>query len=219
MASILPQIEKDRKFIISCSSRSIILYFLVFLIAYVAALSILVDLHYRERNGESSSSSASAIAVVKPQLQTDVDSKRNRDRDSGNDGHHDIQNDVFFSENNNNINNGNIIRNDDATPMTIGVASTVTGCTESPFQDGAAVLKYSLDRHSAAYGNGKYNYQSYILYHPNATQCVLPLRALGFTLLERSLPVQLDEIQGDDLRERIVTNGCCGEVSYVMMGK
>ncbi|KAG7348233.1 hypothetical protein IV203_016938 [Nitzschia inconspicua] len=104
----------------------------------------------------------------------------------------------------------------DDTP-TIGVASTVTGCGESPFQDGAAVLKYSLDRHSAANGNGRYNYQTYIFYHPNATSCVLPLQALGFTLIKRATPIRVEEIQGEELRERIVKNGCCGEKELIKL--
>jgi hypothetical protein len=100
------------------------------------------------------------------------------------------------------------------TPMTIGVASTVTGCGEEPFQDGAAVLKYSLDQHRAGsgQGGGKFNYQMYILYHPDAKACVLPLQTLGYTLLERPTPVAVQDIRGEDLRERIVENGCCGEV-------
>jgi hypothetical protein len=98
------------------------------------------------------------------------------------------------------------------TTITIGIASTVTGCGSDHFVDGAAVLKYSLDRHSKKHGNSKYSYKSYILYHPNATTCVLPLQNLGYTLLERPTPVNVSDIQGQDLRERIVDNGCCGEV-------
>jgi hypothetical protein len=175
----------------------IIRYFLIFLVAYATALFTLVDLRHRENDKSNSKLSPSLSGVKRPSFQSNVYGER-----YGDSGEKD------------GVDNYNIIDNE--KPMTIGVASTVTGCTESPFQDGAAVLKYSLDRHSAAHGNGKYNYQSYILYHPNATQCVLPLRALGFTLLERSSPVQIEEIQGDELRERIVKNGCCGEVSYVI---
>jgi hypothetical protein len=102
---------------------------------------------------------------------------------------------------------------DDAT-VTIGVASTVTGCGSDHFVDGAAVLKYSLDKHRKSHkNNSKYKYKSYIMYHPDATECVLPLQNLGYILLERPTPVNIDEIQGQDLRERIANNGCCGEVA------
>lgn len=108
---------------------------------------------------------------------------------------------------------------DDDGVVTIGVASTVTSCGGDHFIDGAAVLKHSLDLHShRKIGRAsKYNYQMYILYHPNATTCVLPLRDLGFTLLERDTPVHRTDIQGEVLRERIATNGCCGELELVKL--
>jgi hypothetical protein len=57
-------------------------------------------------------------------------------------------------------------------------------------------------------------YDNIIFYHPNAGECVLPLENLGYILLERPTPINVDEIQGDGgLRERIVVTGCCGEVS------
>ena len=97
--------------------------------------------------------------------------------------------------------------------LTIAVASTITGCGSDPFIDGAAVLKYSLDVHSRS-ATSKFKYQSYVFYHPDAKECVLPLGNLGYTLLERSTPIKVEEIGGDGgLRERIVKTGCCGEVS------
>lgn len=106
----------------------------------------------------------------------------------------------------------NFVHADDGK-ITIGVASTVTGCGSDPFVDGAAVLKYSFDVHSKSEGS-KFKYKHYIMYHPDARECVLPLEALGYTLLERPTPIKVEDIRGDGgLRERIVTNGCCGEVS------
>jgi len=106
----------------------------------------------------------------------------------------------------NHIENG-----EDDGRLTIAVASTVTGCGSDPFIDGAAVLKYSLDVHSRS-ATSKFKYRTYIFYHPDAKECVLPLGNLGYTLLERSTPIKVDEIGGNGgLRERIVTNGCCGE--------
>mmetsp|Transcript_51565 Transcript_51565/g.124475 ORF Transcript_51565/g.124475 Transcript_51565/m.124475 type:complete len:351 (-) Transcript_51565:13-1065(-) len=61
----------------------------------------------------------------------------------------------------------------------------------------------------------------YILYHPNATECVKPLKDLGFTLIQRDTPVKVEEIAKDDpesfLRERISVNGCCGELELIKL--
>ena len=102
--------------------------------------------------------------------------------------------------------------NDNGRRPTIGVASTVTGCGDDSFIDGAAVLKYNLDLHSQR-PESKFNYHSYVFYHPSAKECVLPLKDLGYTLLERPTPIKVEEIRGDgELAERMVKNGCCGEV-------
>jgi len=112
----------------------------------------------------------------------------------------------------NHIENG-----EDDGRLTIAVASTVTGCGSDPFIDGAAVLKYSLDVHSRS-ATSKFKYRTYIFYHPDAKECVLPLGNLGYTLLERSTPIKVEEIGGDGgLRERIVTNGCCGEKELIKL--
>ena len=100
--------------------------------------------------------------------------------------------------------------NDDR--ITIGIASTITGCGEDPFIDGAAVLKYNLDTLSER-PESRFKYHNYVFYHPNATECALPLKDLGYILLEKPTPIKVEEIGGDGgLRERIVNNGCCGEV-------
>jgi hypothetical protein len=101
--------------------------------------------------------------------------------------------------------------------------------------DGAAVLKYSLDlvtsssskptstsSSSSTASYSKYDYQMYIMYHPNATECVAPLKDLGFTLLERDTPIRREDIgKGKEesafLRERIAVNGCCGELELIKL--
>ena len=103
-------------------------------------------------------------------------------------------------------------------PITIGFASTVTGCGKEPFTEGAAVLKYSVHL-ASIHGDmgGRYDYKMYIIYHPDASECVLPLKDLGFELLRRDTPVQVSDIQGEILRERITTNGCCGEKELIKL--
>lgn len=191
--------EKNRKRNLSCSTRSIVTFLLVFVVLYVAVLSaVVVDVRRPSSSSTEGTESKTSTNAGITKFQGDFDTASFH----GSPFHQPLtiaHEDVSVSMTTN--------------PLTIGVASTVTGCGESPFQDAAAVLKYSLDRHSAAHNNGKYNYQTYIFYHPNATQCVAPLADLGFVLLERPPPVRIEEIRGDDLRERIGNNGCCGEVS------
>jgi hypothetical protein len=57
---------------------------------------------------------------------------------------------------------------------------------------------------------GRYDYELYAIYHPDAEACVRPLEKLGYTLLKRPTPVNVSDIKGDFLRERIESNGCCG---------
>ena len=90
--------------------------------------------------------------------------------------------------------------------ITVGIAVTVTGCSKSFPLDGAAVLQYSLYRNNSF---GRYDYAFYAIYHPTAFECVAPLASLGFALLERETPVNVSEIRGTELRERISGNGTC----------
>ena len=105
------------------------------------------------------------------------------------------------------------LNKDDDGVITIGFASTVTGCGVEPFTEGGAVLKHSIHR-ASIHGTlgGRYDYKMYVIYHPNATDCTLPLADLGFELIKRDTPVNVSDIGGDFLRERIVRNGCCGEL-------
>lgn len=101
----------------------------------------------------------------------------------------------------------------------VAYAVTITDCGERneqegmhpfPITEGAAVLKHSIHVMAKRYG-----YQLYAIYHPNAQACVEPLADLGYILLKRETPVKVEEIQGDFLREKIVSNGCCGEKELI----
>jgi len=104
---------------------------------------------------------------------------------------------------------------------TIAYAVTITNCgspLEADFQiaEGAAVLQYSVHR-SSVHGNlgGRYDYKMYAIYHPEAKDCVGSLAELGYTLIERDSPVQVEEIKGKFLRERLPKSGCCGEKELI----
>jgi hypothetical protein len=102
--------------------------------------------------------------------------------------------------------------------ITIGYAVTITGCGSDPITEGAAVLKHAVHLVSSQ-GNkgGRYNYQMYAIYHPDAEVCALPLQDLGYTLLKRDTPVAVKDIQGKYLRENIEKGGCCGEKELVKL--
>jgi hypothetical protein len=104
------------------------------------------------------------------------------------------------------------------TPISIAYVVTITSCgnegndTQS-FVEGAAVLQYSIQRFRGPGIQKRSHYDStlYAIYHPDARPCVPLLEELGYVLVQRETPVAVEEIQGDFLREHIVTNGCCGE--------
>lgn len=82
----------------------------------------------------------------------------------------------------------------------------------------AAVLKYSIHQ-ASIHGNlgGRYDYKMYVIHHPNATQCAKSLEQLGYELIERPTPINVQEIEGDYLRERIENNGCCGAAELIKL--
>jgi hypothetical protein len=99
----------------------------------------------------------------------------------------------------------------------IGFAVTITECGDDfPIEDAASVLQYSLKRVSI-HGTGRYDFVLYAIYHPDAEECVKPLEGLGYTLLKRDIPIKVDEIKGDYLREKIEVNGCCGAKELIKL--
>jgi hypothetical protein len=117
----------------------------------------------------------------------------------------------------------NLQPGDNSNTAKIGYAVTITNCGTDgdmpfPITEGAAVLSYSI-RRASIHGNqgGRYDYELYAIYHPDAEPCAETLRDLGYTLLKRDTPVQVSEIQGDFLREKIAKNGCCGEKELIKL--
>ena len=111
---------------------------------------------------------------------------------------------------------------------TIGYAITVSGCPKAGSRgdfgagitDGAAVLLHSIHMNSIrnAESGSKYDYKMYALVHPEAEHCARPtLEPLGYKILVRDVPVSLSEIEGKYLREKVSSNGCCGEKEFVKL--
>lgn len=105
-----------------------------------------------------------------------------------------------------------------AAGVTIGFAITVTGCGAESLTEAAAVLKHSIHL-ASVHGNqgGRYDYVMYALYHPDGETCAMPLKDLGYELVRRETPVQVEDIEGEYLRTSIRKNGCCGEKELVKL--
>jgi len=57
----------------------------------------------------------------------------------------------------------------------------------------------------------------YAIYHPDGEACALTLKDLGYELIQRETPVSVKDIEGKFLREKIESNGCCGEKELVKL--
>ena len=100
---------------------------------------------------------------------------------------------------------------------TVAFAVSVTGCGADPITEGGAVLQHSIHR-ASIHGQGKYDYKLFAIYHPSASKCALPLAALGYELLERDVFVNVAmDIEGEYLRNKIGSNGCCGEKELIKL--
>uniref|UniRef100_A0A7S1ZB82 Glycosyltransferase family 8 protein n=1 Tax=Ditylum brightwellii TaxID=49249 RepID=A0A7S1ZB82_9STRA len=110
---------------------------------------------------------------------------------------------------------------------TIAYAVSLTGCgakdeavnKAAALTDGAAVLKHSI--HLSSIQNpesgSKYDYKMYAFVHPEAIHCSGPFTKLGYEVLIRDTPVNITEIRGDFLRERLPKSGCCGEKEFIKL--
>jgi hypothetical protein len=88
-------------------------------------------------------------------------------------------------------------------------------CQSCLLCDRAAVLKHSIHRAHAS--TGRYDYAMYAIVHPTALSCTAPLSDLGFTILEREVFVDVEDIEGEFLRSKIRDNGCCGEKELIKL--
>jgi hypothetical protein len=96
--------------------------------------------------------------------------------------------------------------------VTVAFAVSITGCGSDPITEGAAILKHSIHR-ASIHGTlgGRYDYDLFAFYHPKAEECAMTLQSLGWKLLKREVFVNVSDIKGDFLRERIESSGCCGQ--------
>ena len=94
------------------------------------------------------------------------------------------------------------------------LAYVITITKDGPFQDGAAVLAYSIMKYART---SPYDISLIAFVHPNVTTSRSGLRQLGFHVIEVPTPVNTSAIQFDFLREKIDKNGCCGAAELIKL--
>lgn len=93
-------------------------------------------------------------------------------------------------------------------------AYAITITKDGFFQDGAAVLIYSIMKYS---WNASYDISFIAFVHPNVTTSRPGLRQLGFHIIDVPVPINVSAIQFDFLREKINKNGCCGSAELIKL--
>lgn len=94
------------------------------------------------------------------------------------------------------------------------LAFIITITKDGFFQDGAAVLAYSIIKTTR---NSAFDISFIAFVHPNVTTSRVGLRRLGFHVLEVPTPVNISAIKFQFLREHIDKNGCCGAAELIKL--
>ena len=95
-----------------------------------------------------------------------------------------------------------------APPHNRTVAWAVTITKDGPFLDGAAVLGHAI---RLAHAQSPFRTELVAIVHPEVVVARKGLELLGWRVLERDVPVKVEDIKGEYLRKHIRNNGCCGE--------
>jgi hypothetical protein len=98
------------------------------------------------------------------------------------------------------------------TPDRKRIAYAITITKDGFFQDGAAVLAYSIMKYAQ---NSTYDISLIAFVHPNVTTSRTGLRRLGFHVIEVPTPVNTSAIRFPFLRDHIDKNGCCGAAELI----
>ena len=100
---------------------------------------------------------------------------------------------------------------------TIAYAITVT--KDGNFVDGALVLGYAAQKvHDASKGNlGTYDVALIAFVTANVITARPILKRFGWKILEKPLPVALDEIENKEYADRMKDSGCCGADEFLKL--
>lgn len=100
------------------------------------------------------------------------------------------------------------------TPRRKRIAYAITMTKDGSFQDGAAVLAYSIMKIS----KGKeYDVSLIAFVHPDVHSSRGVLRKIGYHVIECPTPINTTAITFDFLREKINKNGCCGAAELIKL--
>ena len=100
----------------------------------------------------------------------------------------------------------------------IAYAVTITGCPSDAsrfhFLDAAGVLARSIHLQSIRHpgSQSSYDYHLFAFVHKDAMECAPTLKHFNYTILPKSIPVNISAIRSKDLRMRTESGrGCCGK--------
>lgn len=100
-------------------------------------------------------------------------------------------------------------------PTMMKVAFAITITKDGKFQDGAAVLAYSIIE---SFKNDPIDISFVAFVHPNVTTSRPYLRQIGFSVIEAPTPINVSAIKGKFLREHINDKaGCCGAAELIKL--
>jgi hypothetical protein len=95
------------------------------------------------------------------------------------------------------------------------VAFAITITKDGKFQDGAAVLAYSIIE---SFKNDPVEISFVAFVHPDVSTSRPYLRQIGYSVIEAPTPINVSAIQGKFLREHINDKaGCCGAAELIKL--
>jgi alpha-N-acetylglucosamine transferase len=99
------------------------------------------------------------------------------------------------------------------------IAYAITVTKDGHFVDGALVLGYSAKKvHDAANGyNSEYDADLIAFVVPSVKYARPVLEAYGWKVLERNLPVALDDIENKEYANAMRNSGCCGADEFLKL--
>lgn len=96
------------------------------------------------------------------------------------------------------------------------VAYAITITKDGFFQDGAAVLAWSIIK-QAQHSRHDTDISLVAFVHPLVVEARPKLRKLGFHVIEAPMPINITAIEHKFLREKINLNGCCGASELIKL--
>lgn len=106
-----------------------------------------------------------------------------------------------------------------SAPIKKRIAYAITVTKDGPFLDGALVLGYSAKKvHDPSKGHvSNYDADLVAFVAPGVIKAKEILEAYGWRVLERRVPVEIDEIANKGYAEAMRNSGCCGADEFLKL--